>query len=544
MGLRAGEIIYLGSGILLLMLIHLSLLICFMRLPSFSFAGRWNWSKRAIKGYIAALCFFAVMFLITYTTYTYEHFMMNPPALLTADIFPLYIKGTSSSLYKYLGFKAPDRDSVKIKLTQAASVDAYPQQPIRRSPDRKKYNIIWIACESWAAKLYSPETMPKTAEFAKKGVLFKNHHSGGNVTRQGMFSMFYALPGNYWHPFFAVRHGPLLIDWLQEDGYSFKCITSSKFSYPEFDQTIFFQVPPENLHSDSEGMTYERDKRNTELLVKAIKDGADSGKSFFTFMFFESAHNPYEFPPEAAYVKDYLDPFIATQVTRQDGPRIFNRALNSTRHLDMCLEKVYRVIDEKNLWQNTIIVIAGDHGEEFYEHGYLGHSSSFVNEQIKTTLILYYPGITPGEYTKMSSHLDIVPMLAKQLGVQNDPSDYSCGFDLLADPQIRRRYSLIADWSSVFFAGEKFKSLLPVDTISFAKQVVTDNEDRPVDDVDLFYNEYNKDLITVQKDLTRFSAPEKDDTSEESSTIIWLISAAALIITAAVFFPRLKKRFQ
>jgi membrane-anchored protein YejM (alkaline phosphatase superfamily) len=121
-------------------------------------------------------------------------------------------------------------------------------------------------------------------------------------------------------------------------------------------------------------------------------------------------------------------------------------------------------------------------------------------------LFLYYPGIKPGVYTDMSSHLDIVPMLAKLLGVKNDPRDYSCGFDLIGEPQKKRRYALIANWSEVFFAGKKYKSLIPLDAVSFAKQVITDHNDVPLKDVAPFYREYNKDLVEVQKDLSRFTS--------------------------------------
>ena len=509
MGLGIGEIVFLGSGILVLALIHLALIYCFMRFPALSFTGTWNWSFRAIKGYAVGLLFFGLMFLISFTTYTFEHFSMNPLPLKAADSIPLYIKGTSGSLYKKLGFKQPDRDAVRVRLSNIAVLKNYPQQPIRRHQNRPKYNVVWIACESWAAKLYSEEIMPKTAAFAQKGIYFSNHYSGGNVTRQGMFSMFYGLPGNYWHPFFAARRGPVFIDWLKEDGYTIKCITSSKFTYPEFDQTIFFQVDQKDMHSDSAGETYARDQRNVKLLIKSIEDGAESGKPFFSFMFFESTHHPYSFPPAAEYTKDYIDPFNAAQVTAADGPRIFNRAANCARHLDMCLDKVFQTLEKKDLLKNTIVVIVGDHGEEYFEKGYLGHSSSFVTEQTKTRLILYYPGVTPGVYTRMSSHLDIIPMLARFFGVENSPRDYSCGYDLISNPEFTRHYSLIANWSNVFFAGEKYKSLIPTDAASFAKQVITDSNDKPLTDVSAFYREYNKSLIEVQKDLTRFSASQK-----------------------------------
>ncbi len=509
MGLDTGEIILLGSGIFALGLFHLALIRCFMRFPRLAFTGEWNFKRRAIKYYVSGLLFFGSVFLISYVTYSFEHFSMNPYPLRAADTIPLYISGTARSLYKKLGFKQPDRDAVRVKLGETAILKNYPQRPIVRKADRPKYNVVWITCESWAAKLYTPEIMPKTAEFAKKGIYFSNHYSGGNVTRQGMFSMFYGLPGNYWHSFFAARRGPVFIDWLKEDGYTFKCITSSKFTYPEFDQTIFFQVAQKDMHSDSVGKSFERDQRNLKLLIKSIEEGASSGKPFFSFMFFESTHHPYSFPKEAEYTKDYLDPFNAAKVTAKDGPRIFNRAANCARHLDMCLDKVYQTLEKKDLLKNTIVVIAGDHGEEYFEKGYLGHSSSFVNEQTKTTLILYYPGIKPGVYSKMSSHLDVVPMLAKFFGVENPAKDYSCGFDLISDPAVTRKYSLIANWSEVFFAGEKYKSLIPTDAASFAKQVITDSDDKPLSDVSAFYREYNKSLIEVQHELTRFTASQK-----------------------------------
>ena len=506
MGLTVAEQISLAAGTVLLALFHLGILLGFLRFSARFFSGKWVWNRKNILCIAAIPVVFSLLFMLTYFTYTYEHYIMNPKPLLTVDAIPLYIRGTSRSLFKKLGIPSPDRQTIQIRLKKITSLENYPQKAIIRERKTPKYNIVFLACESFAAKLYTPQSMPKTTAFARKGVTFTHHFSGGNVTRQGVFSMFYALPGSYWNSFLAARRGPLFIDWLKEDGYSIECITSSKFSYPEFDQTVFLQIPKENLHSDSRGRTYERDQRNVKRLIRAIEKGADSGNPFFTFMFFESPHHPYDFPPEAAYTRDYLKNFNATGVTAADAEKIFQRALNCARHLDMCLDKVFQTLEKKDLLKNTIVVLVGDHGEEYFEKGYLGHSSSFVNEQIKTTLILYYPGIQPSVYTKMSSHLDIVPMLAKFFGVKNDPSDYSCGYDLLADPQFRRRYAIIANWSQVFFAGEKYKSLLPMDAISYAKQVITDPNDKELPDVAPFYREYNKDLIQVQKDLTRFSS--------------------------------------
>lgn len=500
MGLVTSEILSFAGGIILLALFHGGLLYGFIRLPRLTF-----FPPSKTLYYILVPAAAAVLFCISIFSYAYAHYKMWPSPLVAANAIPLYARTTASAFFKNLGIKKPDRDAMILKLANKDFIKNYPQNPIERTKEHPSYNVIWLACESWAKRLFTEEIMPETAAFAGKGVVFRKHYSGGNVTRQGIFSMFYALPGSYWHSFLAAREKPLFIQWLQEDGYSIKCITSSKFSYPEFDQTVFASIASKDLHSDSEGQTFERDQRNLKLLLKSIEEGASSGKPFMRFMFFESTHHPYAFPEEATLYKDYLKSFNIVQTSAKDAPAIFRRAANSAHHLDMCLGRVFDLLEKKDLLKNTIVVVVGDHGEEYYEKGYLGHSSSFNNEQTMSPLILYYPGIKPGVYENMSSHLDIVPMLAKFFGVKNPSGDYSCGYDLLSKEKPRRRYALIADWDRVFFAGEKYKSLLPTDAHSAAAQIITDADDQELPDTDLFYKEYGKDLIQVQKDLTIFT---------------------------------------
>lgn len=528
MGLRPNEIAMLACGMAVLALLHTALFIAFAKVGKLHFLQIKSW-----KFPVAVIVFQALAYLISYFTYTYCHYTMNPAPLMAAESIPYYLKGTSGSLYKALGVKKPAREAITIKLSKEAVLEAYPANPIRRRAERQKYNVVWLTCESWAARLFSPEIMPQTAAFAEKGIFFRNHYSGGNVTRQGVFSMFYGLPGNYWHAFLATRRGPLFIDWLQEDNYRIKCITSSKFTYPEFDQTVFATVPQENLHSDSNGLSYERDQRNVKLLLNSIEEGAKSGEPFFSFMFFESTHHPYSFPAEATVYPDYIEPFNAVNATPANAQAIFKRAANTARHLDMQLGKVFQLLEEKNLLKNTIVVVAGDHGEEYFEKGRLGHSSTFNNEQTRTTLILYYPGITPGTYEKMSSHLDIVPMIAGFFGVENDPEDYSCGINLLSPDAPERRYALIANWDELFFAGTKYKSNIPLNAEDFASQTITDSDDRELPDSAPFYAEYGKDLIKVQKDLTRFTAPAKKNLNDGKTGFAGALLLTIILIGAA-----------
>ena len=314
--------------------------------------------------------------------------------------------------------------------------------------------------------------------------------------------MFYSLYGNYWDIFLKNRRGPAFIDWLVEDQYNFKCITSAKFSYPEFDQTVFCRIPSESLYSDDKGLTYTRDQRNVKLLTEFIRT-ADRNRPFMAFMFFESSHAPYEFPEEAILRKEYAKTLNYTSLSPADGPLIKNRYINSNHHLDMRLGEVFRALDECDLWKNTVVVLIGDHGEEFYEKGRLGHNSTFVQEQVRTPLVIHIPGVKPQVYTGMSSHLDVVPTLAPHFGVTNPPADFSLGFNLL-DPAQKRTYTIIADWSQVVYASAKYKTVLPSNSIAFATQQLTDGEDKPLPSLEPFYRDNKAELFQIQRDLIRF----------------------------------------
>ena len=537
MGMRPHEMIFIAAGIAVLGIIHAGIFLLFAKVEKLQFSDCSLWKIPAVVSGAAG-----IGFLISYFTCTYSHYVMNPGPLQAAECIPFFINGTSGTLYKKLGFKKPERDAVVVKFSKKSHLESYPAAAVIRSGKKAGYNVLWLACESWAEKLFSPEIMPRTTAFAKKGIYFKNHYSGGNVTRQGVFSMFYALPGNYWHAFLAARRRPVFLDWLVEDGYSFECLTSSKFTYPEFDQTVFFSVPKKDLTSDSIGLSFERDQRNVKRLLNALEEGAASGKPFFNFMFFESCHHPYSFPPEAAFYKDYIEPFNAVNVTAAQGPAIFKRAANAARHLDMRLGEVFDVLEKKDLLKNTIVVLAGDHGEEYFEKGRLGHSSAFNNEQTRTPLVIYYPGVQPRVYDRMSSHLDIVPMLAKFFGVENKPEDYSCGIDLLAADSPERKYVLISNWDEVFFAGKKYKSYIPMDVDDIARQTVSDSEDNVLEDTDCFYKEYGADLIRVQRDLTRFtSAVSAKNSGKGKFSVIPCLIAGIIAFIAGILFVKRRR---
>lgn len=503
MGLRSDTVIPLALAAVLSLAANLwaAWFLCLRRdgaaaLACYRVALR-SWRKYALVALIAVVGVFNA------TAYAWNHFVKEPIPLLAMERIPAYQRTTMRNIFRSLGYKEPKRETLLMRGSRSGSID-YPKAPIVRDPGRKKYNVVWLACESWRADMLNPEIMPNACEFAQKhGIDFRRHYSGGNGTRQGLFAMFYGLYGSYWHPFLASRTGAVLIDWMLEDGYDFGCFTSAKFSYPEFDQTIFSKLPAEVLHSDDRGVTYTRDIRNVRKLIDFIT--RERGKRpFMAFMFFESPHYPYEFPKKTARFKDYAEQANYLDLDAEQVRRIKNRYLNSCATLDGFLGEVFAALERRGLLDDTIVVLIGDHGEEFMEHGRLGHNSNFSNEQTMTPLVLHLPGGKPGVYTGMSAHHDVPAMLAPYFGVKNPSRDFTLGKDLLSAEAPRRHYTVIAGWSAIFFTGEKYKMLLPLNSSEAVTARLYDAQDRELPDTQRFFRECRDELVEVQRDLRRF----------------------------------------
>ncbi|MBN1548259.1 MAG: sulfatase-like hydrolase/transferase [Syntrophaceae bacterium] len=436
-------------------------------------------------------------------TYGVSNLYAYAPVLTTSDAFPFYMPLTFNRLARAMGIEPEKRTGFHVN-AEALHI-RYPLAPLKEETPQKKLNIVWLVAESLRADMLNPEIMPETWTFSEKAVRFENHYSGSNGTRQSLFSMFYGLYGNYWFSFLKERRGPVMMDVLLRDGYQMELFSSARFSYPEFNKTVFAQVPQERFHDLSElppGQGWQHDRENVTKLLDFI-DKREPDRPFMTFMFFESPHARYYFPPESAIRKPYLEDFnYATMNLKRDIGLIKNRYINSCHHLDSQYGRIIRYLERKGLLDSTIVILTGDHGEEFMEKGHWGHNSTFNEEQTRTPLVLWVPGASPRKVNRMTSHVDIPATLLPLLGVTSPAEDYGLGYDLLG-PQ-RRRYTILGDWSTLAYVDEENKATFGYTGVSLNPRV-TNEKDEAVDNPEVFYRTHRPALIQVMKELTRFS---------------------------------------
>lgn len=89
--------------------------------------------------------------------------------------------------------------------------------------------------------------------------------------------------------------------------------------------------------------------------------------------------------------------------------------------IDSQLSKLFRVLDEPEISQNTVVVLLSDHGEEFMEHGHFGHPEHLYNELLHTPLLIVIPGIVQGRKSEITQNIDVFPTLVDSTGIFRSP---------------------------------------------------------------------------------------------------------------------------
>ena len=477
-----------------------------VRLSHTHFAQAYSALQTRCSGWKFALfAIFAVVML--HMTFAYDRFTANGLAVV-ADSVPFYQTVSSRKLFSAMGV-SQKRDTtlrVKGKLN-------YPLNPLKFEKPAKPYNIIWLTSESWRADMLTEAVMPNAWQFAKTATRFTQNYSTGNGTRAGVFGLFMGMPSSYWFQFMQEQRGAAIIDVMRQQDYQMHFYTSALFSYPEFDKTIFAQVPSDKMQAlqNSGKHSWQNDQQNVTDLLHFI-DKRDTSKPFFTFMFFESPHARYYFPPEAVIAKPYRDDLnyatLSKTQLRDDIVPIKNRYINSVHHLDMQFGRVFEYMQKNNLLENTIVILVGDHGEEFMEHGFWGHNSTFVNEQVRTPLVIYMPQKAPAITDKLTSHADVVPTLMPLLGVTNPKEDYSIGLDLFGTQT--RDHVYIADWDRLAYVDKDVKIVQPVNGKGLLMQKVSTIQDVELKGAEAKAMLEKKRAVNAQtmRDLTHFVKPK------------------------------------
>ncbi|MCK6372197.1 MAG: DUF3413 domain-containing protein, partial [Gammaproteobacteria bacterium] len=310
----------------------------------------------------------------------------------------------------------------------AAGQLAYPLQPLRCAADAPSKNLLVVLLDALRPDAVHPQLTPTLAALAAESANFANHWSGGNSSRAGIFSMFYGLPASYMDTFYGVQQRPLLLAEVERRGYQLALFAAPGFSAPtDIARTVFAGVP---------GLPGERHDLTAVARNRAVTDdwlgwlaGRDPARPFFGFLYYD--------PPMGEMSDDASAP-LALDERFTANPRAataWRRYRRAAQLVDSELGRVLDSLREQGLLEETVVVVASDHGYEFDDNGlgYFGHASNYSAAQLRATLVVRWPGRAAAVYRHRTSHHDLPVTLMQELfGCANEPGDYAIGRNLFA----------------------------------------------------------------------------------------------------------------
>jgi len=90
---------------------------------------------------------------------------------------------------------------------------------------------------------------------------------------------------------------------------------------------------------------------------------------------------------------------------------------------DYHIGRILEQIEALGISNSTLVVFTADHGEEFMEHEWIGHTRTLYNELINIPLVFYLPGkIKPSVVDTLVSQVDISPTIIQLTAGKEDSS--------------------------------------------------------------------------------------------------------------------------
>lgn len=306
----------------------------------------------------------------------------------------------------------------------------------------RPHNILWIVVESWRFDAINERAMPRL--FALRDQfqirLERNHWSGGNATQFGIYSMLVGLSGAHFRAGLRAKANAPFLRLLAENNYRLRVANNSYMQYGG----LFRLLPSATVCARFNSRPRdEGDRRMIDLYLDDRRGRAE--QPTFDFLTFDATHWPYFYPETHRRFQPAELVSSSRHVLRSeiDLEAIRNRYDNACGFVDDQIARVLEELKARGGFENTIVVIVGDHGEEFQERGQITHSAALNDYQGRTPLWIHLPEAESAspDPSNPTVHMDIVPTLLQALGFAEDLL-FTQGRSLLGPIETRRALSL------------------------------------------------------------------------------------------------------
>ena len=282
------------------------------------------------------------------------------------------------------------------------------------------------------------ETSPGMDDLARRSVRFESAYVSAPWTMPSMASI---LTGLY-----PSKHGvtnvrrklsddvlPLAVRFSRE-GYRTAAVVSHRLVGSEKGFARGFGT---FLEDEALGKDHISTPGVTRQALAELRQSAASGDPFFLMLHYFDPHYNYrahanvDFAATAAGrldgTQDIEDLRLLEGITDDEIQFLRDLYDEEIRFTDDGISQVIRALDELDLSDRTLVVITADHGEAFFEHGWLGHTVNLYDEVMRVPWIVLDPSSAGEASTTIREPVSLVaaaPTILELAGVPIDRREF------------------------------------------------------------------------------------------------------------------------
>jgi arylsulfatase A-like enzyme len=341
--------------------------------------------------------------------------------------------------------------SVRDAVRESLAVARLPASP---PGARNVILIVWdtVRAHNLSAYGYPRNTTPNLARWAQQGVRYGSAAAPAPWTYPShscFFTGLWPFQLNAQWKFTLDAPAPTLAEYLAARGYqtagfaantqccNYETGLARGFAhfedYPLTPRSLLSRTMPGNwllMNVLYRGFYYDmkwiglqsRGARGTNQAFLDWLSGRRPDRPFFAFLNYYDAHDPYI--PPAGYdgrfgirprtsgdyhlLFDYFG-MDKKAMTKRDVQMARDCYDDCIAFLDEQLGQLLGELRRRRLLDNSVVIITGDHGEAFGDHGFYGHSFSLFLDEIGVPLVILAPGAPAGRVVNSSVGLRDLP---------------------------------------------------------------------------------------------------------------------------------------
>ncbi|HLK39209.1 MAG TPA: sulfatase-like hydrolase/transferase [Polyangiaceae bacterium] len=398
--------------------------------------------------------------------------------------------------------------------------------PKRRAPVptlQRRPNVLFVVVESLRYDVLADGLTPSLQAFADRHhcIRSRHHYSASHVTEFAFFSLLYGVDAYYYKEFVYHDARSYPLEVFRDNDYVVAGGCSAQMSGWGYAGMVTRQLSP---YVEPTG--HDPSERDAALLewARGTYLGRSQDRPLFLFLFFDSTHHNYSYPPSferfLPVAPEDANHLFADETDPVLRAGIRNRYKNAVLYVDSLLGRLLEAVEDDLRRGNLLVVVTGDHGEEFWDDGtHWGHMEPrYVNERTEVPFVMCTPdGRRPD--VPLSGHSDVMPTILDDLGLAPsvEDRDYSDGVSLLRDSDPDRHLvisSLVGARPGRAFdlVTQRHKFWIVRDAVdgqppSPSVHAVSDLEDREVDRTAEVDAELKRHLAKFELDYGRFYLP-------------------------------------